>query len=64
MNRTKFKISIFALALVFVMSFAAFLGINFNNFKPAKAAGTVTVNSTVTFTASGESSVVVYKGKK
>ena len=60
MNRTKFKISILALALVFVMSMATFFGINFGNFKSANAAGTVTVNGSSTFSATG-ANVWVYK---
>ena len=53
MKRTKFKISILALALVFVMSVATFLGINFKNFRSAEAAGTVTVNGSSIFSATG-----------
>ena len=60
MNRTKFKISILALALVFVLSMATFFGINFGNFKSANTAGTVTVNGSSTFSATG-ASVWVHK---
>ena len=63
MKRTKFKITIFALALVFVFSVAAFFGITLGA-KPAKAAGTVTVSGSSVFTASGEASVYVYKDFK
>ena len=58
MKHTKIKISILALALIFLFSFAAFFAVNF---KPAKAAGTVTVNGTSIFTPNGEASIVADK---
>ena len=54
MNRTKFKITIFALALVFVFSIAAFFAVNFT----ARADGQVPVSSNV-FTSFGEANVIV-----
>ena len=60
MKRTKFKFTIFALALVFIFSVAAFFAVNFGSLKSASAAGTVSVASNV-FYQSGEASVVVDK---
>ena len=56
MNRTKFKITIFALALVFIFSVAAFFAVNFRNFKSANAASDLSVT---VFTQSGEANVIV-----
>ena len=65
MNRTKFKITIFALALAFVMSVAAFFGINFGGSRAARAAGTVSVHGSSIFTSFGDgASVYVYKESK
>ena len=58
MKRTKFRISIIALALVFLFSVAAFFAINFNS-KSADAAGTVSVSSL--FNKVGGANVVVDK---
>ena len=63
MKRTKFKFTIFALALVLIFSVAAFFAVNFKSFKPANAAGTVSVASNV-FTQTNEASVVVDKQKE
>ena len=64
MNRTKFKITIYALALAFVLSIAAFFGINFN-FKSARAGGTVSLLGSNIFTSYGKgANVYVYKEYK
>ena len=63
MKRTKFKITIFALALVLICSVAAFFAVNF---KPASAASGVSVNGSGgsnVFTATGDDTEVVVDGQ-
>ena len=56
--KTKFKFTVIALALVLVMAVCAFFAINF---KPANAAGTVTVSGSNVFNASEDASILVDK---
>ena len=64
MKRTKFKFTIFALALVFVFSVASLLGINLIGHKAASAAGPYTVGSSSGFYTNGEAAFYVYKPNK
>lgn len=57
MKNTKIKISILALALVFILAFAAFLAVNF---KPANASGTTSAGTGL-FTPTGEAGVFADK---
>lgn len=56
MKRTKSRICIIALALVFVLSAAAFFAVNF---KPVRAASSVSVGSSNVFVPSGKGSSVI-----
>ncbi len=56
--KTKFKFTVIALALVLIMSVAAVFAINF---KPAEAAGSISVSGSNVFTASEEANVLVDK---
>lgn len=58
MKNTKKRFSIFALALVLLMSVTACFAINFKS-STADAAGSITVDGTHVFTASGEANVIV-----
>ena len=58
MNRTKFKITIFTLALAFILSVAAFFTVNFIGLRPAKAASDYSGVASL-FTQSGEANVIV-----
>ncbi len=57
MKNTKYKISIFTLALTLLLSLTAFFGVNF------MAAEAVTVSGTSVFTSSGDADVRVSKGE-
>ena len=58
MKRTKFKISILALALTFILSVASFFAINFSDNKSALASGTVSITSSSIFNIKGASIIV------